>query len=141
MTAPCWQWDLPDDLTAPAVGRAHAREVLGGHPHLEDVELVISELVTNAIRHGQPPVRMTLATTDQHVRITVTDSGSGPSSETAPDTDSLTDTAVESRHDPGGRGLMIVSALCGQHGGHYTASGWESWAVIDGSGGTVRSVS
>jgi two-component system sensor histidine kinase MtrB len=40
-------------------------------------ERVVSNLLTNALRHGSSPVVVTAAQTDNHFRLTVEDSGEG----------------------------------------------------------------
>ncbi len=40
-----------------------------------DAQLLASELVTNAIRYGAPPVWLTLSVSDRRLRISVHDSG------------------------------------------------------------------
>ncbi|WP_441250350.1 ATP-binding protein [Kitasatospora sp. McL0602] len=73
-----------------------------GSPELADsAELLVSELVTNALRYGQGAISITLALTDTALQISVADFGRGlpQAREAAPE-------------DSHGRGLAIVSALC-----------------------------
>lgn len=95
--------DLPDDLRAPAEARRAVRVALGQWrlPALVDaVSLAVSELVTNAVRHGLPPVRLVLQRRSRDVRVDVHDEGQGePTRRTAGE-------AEES-----GRGLAIVEAV------------------------------
>ncbi|WP_333769725.1 ATP-binding protein [Streptomyces sp. IBSBF 2435] len=96
---------------ARSVGRA--RRFLAGHlsawglPHLTDTaELIVSELVTNAVTHAQPPYGHLVATRLERlecgVRIEVHDwSGSRPE---------LREASVD---EESGRGLGLVDALTG----------------------------
>ncbi|MBS2962639.1 SpoIIE family protein phosphatase [Actinocrinis puniceicyclus] len=55
---PLWRIDLPADPSSPSVARAHARSVLrewSSEGLSETVELLVSELVTNAVRHASGP--------------------------------------------------------------------------------------
>lgn len=67
---------LPDDPSAPSCARQLVREVLPRW-HLaglvDDAELVVSELVTNALRHGLPPVVLTVWRLPVGLRIDVRD--------------------------------------------------------------------
>jgi two-component sensor histidine kinase len=90
---------------------------------VDQVILVASELVTNAIRHCGPDVRDTLdvswAISPDSITITVAD----PSDElprmrrAAPDA-------------PNGRGLAIVTALAEDWGAERTATGKRVWARL-----------
>jgi hypothetical protein len=55
---PLWRIDLPADPASPSVARAHSRAVLrewSADGLAETVELLVSELVTNAVRHASGP--------------------------------------------------------------------------------------
>ncbi len=55
---PLWRIDLPADTASPSAARAHARSVLrewSSDELAETVELLVSELVTNAVRHASGP--------------------------------------------------------------------------------------
>lgn len=55
---PLWRIDLPADPASPSAARAHARSVLrewSADDLAETVELLVSELVTNAVRHASGP--------------------------------------------------------------------------------------
>jgi anti-sigma regulatory factor (Ser/Thr protein kinase) len=62
--------------------------------------LVTSELVTNGLRHGEPPVLLTLDWRRDRMRLTVADQGSKTPRPRLAGPDST-----------GGRGLFLVSAL------------------------------
>lgn len=63
------EWVLPADSTAPATARA-AIAAANVRPHA-DAALIVSELVTNAVRHGLAPVILRLAQSGDRLRIEV----------------------------------------------------------------------
>ena len=85
------------------VARSEARTLLTAHgveEPLEDVLLVVSELVTNAVLHGGGPLTVALSFTPPDLIIAVTDRGSADPSRRHPTGD-----------DEYGRGLGIVDRL------------------------------
>lgn len=94
---------LPHDVHAAAAAR-HATadfcEVAGfdGEP-ADDAALIVSELVTNAVRHATPPVQLRLLASETALTIAVSDGTTDPPRPTAPG-------PRES-----GRGMAIVQAL------------------------------
>ncbi|MGD3106472.1 SpoIIE family protein phosphatase [Streptomyces sp. YGL11-2] len=113
-------WDLPTDPAVVARARALAGRQLsvwGMEPLLFTTELVVSELVTNAIRHGSGPITLRLIRQDAALICEVFDTGS---------------TAPHLRHarttDEGGRGLLIVAQLTRRWGTRFTANGKIIWA-------------
>lgn len=74
---------------------------------LDDARLVASELATNAVLHGQPPIGITLSADGEVLTIEVTDASAAP-------------VRVGSAGVESGRGLAIVEAV---------ATTWESKAV------------
>ena len=112
-------WDLPADPSAVAGIR---NEVAGrlGVWGLEDVafttELVVSELVTNAIRYGQEPIRLRLIH-DRELICEVSDAGmAAPHLRPA------------RLMDEGGRGLLLVAQLSRRWGVRYGPEGKAIWA-------------
>lgn len=94
---------IAGDLRDVRVARIHARKFMAAN-HLgaaaDDVALVVSELVTNALLHGRGPITMTLTLAPPELIIAVRDEG-----ESSP-TDQVYDDDAES-----GRGLGIVRRL------------------------------
>ena len=73
--------------------------------------LLVSELATNAIRHGTPPVRMLLRLDDGRLRVEVTDSSPTLPQIGHPGPDQI-----------GGRGLQIVQQLAARWGAQASRS-------------------
>lgn len=101
-----WEYLLPPHPSSIAEARRHVRYALDEHatPDTVDrVELVVSELVTNAVRHG-PGELISLRLVvepDGGVRGEVVDQGDGHVA--------IRDQDVDGRE--GGRGLLIVDRL------------------------------
>ena len=92
--------------------RRHVREMLGaGHPVIRDVELLTSEVVTNAITHSASgddggTVTLRMLTGERKVRVEVVDGGGA-----APVSRPYGDPWAEH-----GRGLWLVAAIAAAHG-------------------------
>ncbi|WP_328868702.1 ATP-binding protein [Streptomyces sp. NBC_00287] len=87
---------------------------------LHTAELVVSELVTNAVQHthtGQ--VSVTVRVAGAVLRIEVSDSSPVLPRPGLPD-----------GHSERGRGLFLVTALADRHGAHPTSMGKQCWAEI-----------
>ncbi len=103
--------ELSGDSQSPGQARRAAKEVLRRWqlPSLVDrVVLVVSELVTNSVRYGGPPVSMVLSLRSRVVRVAVHDAVSmvpdlHPDAALRPDAES-------------GRGLLIVTAIADEVG-------------------------
>ncbi|MEU9859374.1 SpoIIE family protein phosphatase [Streptomyces sp. NPDC047971] len=84
------------------------------------VELIVSELVTNAIRYGAPPVDLRLLRDKDRTLICEVSDGR----ETSPH-------LRRARPDEeGGRGLFLVAQLADQWGTRYTREGKTIWAEV-----------
>ncbi|EMF56763.1 SpoIIE family protein phosphatase [Streptomyces bottropensis] len=115
-------WDLPTDPAFVSSARELAvRQLLGWG--LEDLvmttELVVSELVTNAIRHGTAPVRLRMIRHDKLICEVSDASNTSPRMGHARTT------------DEGGRGLFLVAQLTRRWGTRYTRAGKIIWAEQD----------
>ncbi|MFC9283886.1 SpoIIE family protein phosphatase [Streptomyces collinus] len=112
-------WDVPADPAQVAAFRQAATERLAAWG-LEEMafvtELVVSELVTNAIRYGESPVQLRLIR-DRALICEVSDASS-------------TSPHMRRAHayDEGGRGLLLVAQLTQRWGSRQTAGGKTIWA-------------
>lgn len=99
---------LPSTDAAPGLARRHVSAACSDvPPHVvEAAKVLASELVTNAVRHGNGRVGLRVAVEEAAVQIEVSDDGREmpePGNGWRPDSE-------------GGRGLMIVSALADDWG-------------------------
>lgn len=111
-------------VEATAAGLAQAREkaraCAAEHGMTgDDVSLVVSELVTNAVRYGAPPIELEIDTCDHCITVVVADS--------APERPVTREAAVD---DEGGRGLLLVDALACDSGVRSGAAGKAVWAEL-----------
>jgi signal transduction histidine kinase len=93
--------DVPPDLAAVA------------DPLLLD--RVVSNLLTNAVRYGEPPIRVAAEQRDRHLRIAVEDSGAGVPEHLRPRL--FERFAPSDRTRGSGLGLAIARAYARAHGG------------------------
>ncbi|MFB4308356.1 ATP-binding protein [Actinomadura sp. GTD37] len=110
------------DKQAPAAARRFVGEWFQdrGFDDAYTAQLIVSELVTNALLHGQPPivVRVVRDEADGRPVIEVEDSGGG-----------LPCVQPESESAISGRGLLLVAALAEEWGTDPLAKGGKvTWA-------------
>ncbi|MGW6796154.1 SpoIIE family protein phosphatase [Streptomyces chartreusis] len=111
-------WDVPDEASAVSRVRAAAARTLTEWDLEEEAfttELILSELVTNALRHATGPIRVRMIR-DLTLICEVSDASS-----TAPHLRSAATT------DEGGRGLFLVAQFADRWGTRYTADGKVIW--------------
>jgi anti-sigma regulatory factor (Ser/Thr protein kinase) len=94
----------PESVTA---ARRFAREILHAAPAeaRELVELMVSELASNCIRHTATGFELTITRSAREIRIEATDVGGGEPRKRSPEPT-----------DPSGRGLQIVDMLSADWG-------------------------
>ncbi|MGW0706134.1 SpoIIE family protein phosphatase [Streptomyces sp. NPDC002643] len=112
------EWDVPDDPAAVARARADATRQLtewGLDEAVFTTELILSELVTNAIRYGTGPIKVRLIH-DRQLICEVTDG-----SHTSPHLRYAATT------DEGGRGLYLIAQLTQRWGTRYSPTGKTIW--------------
>jgi len=128
-----WQ-ELPAAGQPAQDARARTRSTLttwGLPRHLVgDAELVATELVTNAVRHGRGPVRLRLALEDQHLVVAVADCDPHP----------VDPAARAADDDESGRGLAIVAGLSQHHGCTVNGRRKVMWAALATTATGVRVV-
>ncbi|WP_405852283.1 SpoIIE family protein phosphatase [Streptomyces sp. NBC_00090] len=114
------EWDVPRDPAAVSpVRNACARKL--AEWGLEDIafgtELILSELITNAVRYGIEPIRVRLL----HSTSLICEVSDGSS--TSPHIRRASDT------DEGGRGLFLVAQYAEKWGTRYSPRGKTIWAA------------
>lgn len=112
------RWELPMRLSSAGAARAGIREACadwGIHAAQATLELVVTELVANAVQHAASAPLVTLGLRDDEATVTVEDVL--PCERPRPQ---LTSTDAP---ECGGKGLLIVAALA------------KSWGVIERVGG------
>ena len=129
MTSDTATWSHGATFEASAVSASQARAFVTDHlidhqlPYLvEPVRLVASELATNALVHAQTAFTVTLAGSDETVRLTVRD-----------DSLSLPTRRSAQALDPAGRGLEIVEIVSLDYGIDEDEAGskavWATFAI------------
>src|SRR5262249_15400735 len=112
-------WDLPAEPAVVAQTRARAARQLAAWG-LEEItfttELIVSELLTNAIRHAEPPIQLRMIL-DGSLCCEVSDGSS-----TAPHL------RRADRYDEAGRGLLLGAHLSERWGSRHTPTGKTIWA-------------
>ncbi|QYA97050.1 ATP-binding protein [Streptomyces anulatus] len=112
------------------VVRKFARKALvewGCESRMDDVLLCVTELATNALRHGVPPgrgfkVHIYLERIENALRVELHDSGDG---EVCPADE------LPGAEDEGGRGLLLVAALADKWGVGERNPGKIVWCEFD----------
>lgn len=112
-----------NDAKAIAAARHFAGEALAGIPTelLEQIQLMLSELATNAIRHAGSAFEVSIERRDQWLKVAVTDEGGGTPTLRSPSPKELS-----------GRGLQIVKMLAADWGIDQSSSGRKTvWFRVE----------
>jgi anti-sigma regulatory factor (Ser/Thr protein kinase) len=112
-------WPLPSDPSSVPTARHLARTQLtdwGLYEHREVAELLVSELVTNALTHATGPIGLTMRAGDGVLRCEVRDTGAARPHVCQP-----------RESDEGGRGLQMVETLSCRWGADHTPDGKSVW--------------
>ncbi|MFN2561566.1 MAG: ATP-binding protein [Jatrophihabitans sp.] len=121
--------ELPASVRSAATARALVRALLpawGLTPVVDDAELVVSELVSNAVEHapGSETYELEVSQRDGNVRISLIDGSS------------IRPVVAELAHDrPRGRGMRMVEALTDSWGADDHHGGKRVWVELHASGG------
>ncbi len=111
--------DVSGGLSELARVRAWARAELrdATEEDLMDTILVLDELTSNAVRHGNPPRQVRLLRRPGRLRIEVDDSGKTPATPRPPS-------------ETGGRGLALIDACATVWGQECREDGKTVWAEL-----------
>jgi anti-sigma regulatory factor (Ser/Thr protein kinase) len=113
---------LPAATTAPRDARRFTSETLhewGADHAIEEAELIVSELVTNALRHAESPSRLALVADGRCLRIEVVDYGKGGAVRRPTRPDAI-----------GGRGLLLVESVAERWGSQHDGFEHVVWCEI-----------
>jgi anti-sigma regulatory factor (Ser/Thr protein kinase) len=113
---------LPLSDEAPSVARDFLRDASCATHHsevLEDAVLLVSELVTNSVKHGGPPVVVAVDCDGETLQVRVRDGS--PAMPTPRD-------AMQT--DEGGRGLALVKTISADWGVDPEPDGKHVWFVL-----------
>ncbi|MEE1782863.1 SpoIIE family protein phosphatase [Streptomyces sp. SP17BM10] len=114
--------ELPAVPTSSAEARVFVEKVLGSwnHGHLtDDVKLLTSEVLTNAIQHGKGPVRLHLRCHPAELVVEVTDHSPHLPHPRLAETD-----------EESGRGLTLVEAIAHRWGTRPAELGKTTWFTV-----------
>lgn len=115
------EWELPHDARAAAEARWHIRESLSEWGEVVDAELVASELVTNAWKHGIGPITFSLKVGKESVIVTASNVSHGTPKRAA---GSPADLAEH------GRGLLLITELATSWGFERDGDVLRVWAEL-----------
>ena len=113
------------DRQATSVGEARSwieaflAERAIGNPLRDDAQLVVSELVTNALMHGDGALVLRASISDSDVQVSVTDSGDAMPEMLPPDPSRI-----------GGLGLIVVERIATDWGVSPFPGGKTVWAAL-----------
>jgi anti-sigma regulatory factor (Ser/Thr protein kinase) len=113
---------IEPEPTGAAVARRFTSEAVAAwspRPAPGDLELVVSELVTNAIVHGRPPIHLRLSRLGDEVLVEVEDASDHSPHRRPP-----------GRYDEHGRGLQIVSMLARRWAVSWAPGGKTVWCTV-----------
>jgi anti-sigma regulatory factor (Ser/Thr protein kinase) len=116
--SPALTFPLSGGLRSPGTARTLIREALTGcsEDRIATAQLLVSELVTNAVLHARPPFVLGIQLNGDQTGVVVTD-GSSAHPLARPIHDDTAD----------GRGLPLVEALSSSWGWHIAGPGKSVW--------------
>jgi anti-sigma regulatory factor (Ser/Thr protein kinase) len=112
---------FPPKAASAAEARGYVRSLLVGYGRdlTDAVVLLTSELVSNAIVHGESAITIDIGRIDGHVRVSVSD-----------ESEKLPELHFPDPFDPNGRGLAIVNELSDAWGVERGANGKTVWFTL-----------
>ncbi|MFF4233608.1 ATP-binding protein [Streptomyces sp. NPDC001820] len=114
-------WLLPPDPSSVPEARRLARQQLTDwalDEQIEDTELLVSEVVTNALRHAWGPIRLTFCLSSRHGGLRCEIEDANPAEPLGRHAD---------EHDEEGRGLHMLNLLTRCWGSDHTHAGKVVW--------------
>ncbi len=114
--------EFPPDLESAGEARRFARqalEQLGCEDLTDTVQLLVSELVVNAVLHASSPSRLSLSLDDERLRVEVADLDPA-----LPQIQAFAPSAAS------GRGLLILDSLADEWGVEPSAQGKTVWFAL-----------
>ena len=121
--APRRRFGFAHSIDSPCAARAavaRAVDDLQLQPLSDDLQLVVSELVTNAIRYAEPPVELEIEADEDTVTVAVADGSGGRPQPRSPSLDA-----------EGGRGLLLIDLLAAESGVRPEPPGKTIWASFN----------
>lgn len=120
-----YTWELPRDSTAAAQARWHVREVATSAIEAADAELVVTELITNAWKHGrgEDPIRLRIEIREEFLHLEVCGQAISDPTPRKGDDDS----------EAGGRGLLLIEGLVDRWGYERDGDVLCVWADVAGN--------
>ncbi|MDK1344928.1 ATP-binding protein [Streptomyces sp. 378] len=125
-TIPCCESRFPAVTASIADARHWVRDCVEGfggplrrHPVIQTAELLVSELITNAIRHGAGPPLIRVTWNGRLLRIAVSDHG-----------DRLPRMHATANTEPGGFGMQLLERLALRWGVTPRHPGKTVWAEL-----------
>jgi anti-sigma regulatory factor (Ser/Thr protein kinase) len=124
--APAAAWagtySLPNSPQSPALARMLLRQALAECPPplIESAELLVSEIVTNAVRHAETGLVLEMTPTRTGFRVVVEDTSA----------DNVVPVQPGPADADAGRGLRVVDALAGSWGWERTPTGKRVWFEV-----------
>jgi sigma-B regulation protein RsbU (phosphoserine phosphatase) len=113
----------PGSVSAARRFAAQAVRDLGGPPGAsQEVQLLVSELATNAVVHAGTSMRLSVLAGPQRVRVEVRDDD--PTVPASP-------SAMPSPTATGGRGILLVDAIADHWGVNCSEKGKTIWFELD----------
>ncbi|MDT4988825.1 MAG: hypothetical protein QOI74_2919 [Micromonosporaceae bacterium] len=114
---------LPSNPSAPTIARqvvAEACQAWQLAALADDAEMVVTELVTNAVRYAPGDIQLSITLREHFLHVAVHDHCPDPPRRRLPDPD----------NDEGGRGLLLVDAIAAGWGSTPSVHGKRVWATL-----------